>query len=106
AQTGLPSVIGWANHMRQQFTHQGDEVEKRRSDIQTLYTTGDMDEIRRIIREYDIQYIVLSDLERAFATEETIALFTEMVENGELSLAYNGLQTQLFKVENLQVAES
>lgn len=101
-QTGLPSVMGWANHMRQQYQHLHPEIDSRITDIYFLYTTRSPEQVREIIRKYDIEYIVIGIQERANMQPETLDIFYDMLHNGELSLAYDAPFTELFKVENLQ----
>lgn len=100
-QTGLPSVVGWANHMRQQYEHLHPVIEERISDMLTFYTTDSIDEVRGIIRKYNIEYIVVGTLEHSITTPETLNLFYQMRNNGELSLVYDAPYTELFKVETL-----
>ncbi len=97
-QTGFPSVIGWANHMRQQYTHQHLEIERRRQDIQLLYRAEEVDDIRYIVTRYEVEYIVLGQLERAAAREDTLQLFEAMLDRGELRVVYDGAETQLLQV--------
>lgn len=100
-QTGLPSVVGWANHMRQQYSHQLPEVEQRVADIRILYTTNDIQEVRRILRDYGVQYVVMGELEQSAMTPEAKAIFAQMIEDGELRVVYDYAFTRLLKVEKL-----
>lgn len=61
--TGLPTVDGWYVHeWLWRGGHAGED--KRLEDIQTIYTSTDADEIRRLIKKYDIHYIYIGNLER------------------------------------------
>jgi len=100
AQTGLPSVVGWATHMRQQYTHQNAEVEQRLGDIRTLYTTSDPDELRQIINRYGVAYVIFGGLEQSATPPETAALFAAMVQNGEWEVVYDHMLTQVFRVKS------
>jgi YYY domain-containing protein len=100
-QTGLPSVIGWQNHLKQQYTLLHPEIEQRVRDIQTLYTTGEQEEIERIISNYGIEYIVVGELERVFANPATLDLFESLAQSGELELIYNENSTQLYQVQDV-----
>jgi YYY domain-containing protein len=68
--TGLPAVLGWANHellWRDDFG----EVGKRENDIRRLYETVDPEEARGIADRYGIDYICYGELEReAYAVSE------------------------------------
>jgi YYY domain-containing protein len=98
-QTGFLSVVGWQNHLKQQYTFLHPEIEQRVDDIQTLYSTNQQAEIERIISRYGIDYIVVGGLERVYANSLTIALFESMAQVGELTVIYNQDASQLYRVE-------
>lgn len=100
--TGLPSVIGWNNHLRQQFTEQHPEIQRRSIDIRTLYTTGDGREFRDLLRLYDVRYIVVGDLELAVMTPETQAILDRLADDGELKIVFEYEDTRLYEVVNLR----
>jgi uncharacterized membrane protein len=62
--TGLPSVLGWQRHEMQQRYQE--VLPQREADLRTLYGSGSVDEKLAIINRYDIQYIVVGDLERHY----------------------------------------
>lgn len=103
-QTGLPSVIGWRNHMRQQYAFQHEEIDKRIQDIQTLYTTSDLSQMRRVIAQYDIQYIVVGQLEKNRMSFDAINNFDALVQRDELNLVYENGSSKLYQVA--QTAQS
>lgn len=98
-QTGLPSIVGWANHMRQQYQHLHPEIETRIAEQQLLYNTTSIDDVRYILDKYNVAYIVVGVQERSVMQPETYAIYATMLENGELSLVYDKPFTQLYKVE-------
>ena len=63
AYTGNPTIAGWWVH---QWLWRGssDVVGKRIPDIEALYQSEDVEETRRIIKKYDVQYVVVSKMER------------------------------------------
>ena len=64
--TGLPNVIGWNWHQRQQrATAAEDLIHGRISDVNEFYLTTDPDRARQIIDEYGVQYIIVGQLEQA-----------------------------------------
>ena len=64
--TGLPNVIGWNWHQRQQrATAPGDLIPGRISDVNEFYLTADPDRAKEIIDQYGIEYIVVGQLEQA-----------------------------------------
>jgi len=88
--TGLPSVLGWNFHQRQQRTVHPlpTWVDQRERNIQQFYNTADIDIAIGIINHYDIKYIIRSGLEALHSTAEGLAKFDRMVEAGLLDLAY------------------
>lgn len=63
ANTGLPTVIGWPVH---EWLWRGtyDIVAPRIADVQTLYTTQNINIAKNLIKKYHILYAVVSSLER------------------------------------------
>ncbi len=98
-QTGLPSIVGWANHLRQQYTALHPEINQRIADVQRLYTSGDAEQIRAVVKKYTINYIVFGELERKASSPRTEAALEKMQVSGELSLAFHVGNTYLYKVE-------
>jgi len=64
--TGLPGVVGWNWHMRQQRTiAPHDWVYERVDGVHEFYNTEDIEWARDFLKRYDVSYIVLGQLERA-----------------------------------------
>jgi uncharacterized membrane protein len=101
--TGLPSVLGWNWHQRQQRGVVNDQrVWDRASDISAFYQTTDLDEARAFLRKYDVKYIIVGQLERAYYPAEGLEKFNTMVGTGELRVAYRDDQTVIYEVVALQ----
>ncbi len=96
--TGLPSIVGWDWHQRQQRAAvSGDMVTRRIQDVQKLYNTADPTEAHDMLRRYGAAYVVVGPLERAHAEPEGIAKFAD-APSGLWDLVYNGPQVQIYKV--------
>ncbi|HEY9151394.1 MAG TPA: DUF2298 domain-containing protein, partial [Anaerolineales bacterium] len=63
--TGLPGVVGWNWHQRQQRTLTPQLVEQRVSEIDTFYTTVDIQSALDFLKKYNVKYIIVGQLERA-----------------------------------------
>ncbi len=64
--TGLPGVVGWSWHQRQQRNLTPHEwVWDRVNAVNDFYETMDLGEARDFLQTYDVSYIVLGQLERA-----------------------------------------
>jgi YYY domain-containing protein len=89
--TGLPSVVGWEWHTRQHragFPGATEEVRKRVQDVIEFYNTGDIDYAMQILRTYDVEYVIVGGLERAYTNEMGLAKFADMVDMGLLQEVY------------------
>lgn len=88
--TGMPSVVGWNFHQRQQrtFTPLPSLVQRRVANVNAFYTTEDTNVAADILKHYDVSYIIVSDLERAYYPEAGLAKFDQMVEDGLLGVVY------------------
>lgn len=77
--TGLPAIVGWDWHQRQQRALlPGEVVTRRIEDVKRLYNTPDPNEAYRILRRYEVEYLIVGGLERAYAAPEGIAKFAQM----------------------------
>jgi len=76
--TGLPSVVGWNWHQRQQRTINPEEwVFNRVADIETFYATQDVGLAIEIIKKYKVEYIVVGQLEEALYDKAGINKFAD-----------------------------
>ncbi len=65
--TGLPGVIGWLNHQRQQRVKgPAGAVEERGADVLRFYLTQSISEAQGVLDRYNVRYVVLGQLERAY----------------------------------------
>ncbi len=62
--TGLPGVVGWNWHQRQQRGAVSMDVQQRVDEIGTFYTTPDVEWAREFLKKYLVKYIVVGQLER------------------------------------------
>ncbi len=66
--TGLPTILGWRTHewlWRSAGNADYPEVLSERSgDIETIYTSSDPDEVRELLKKYNVEYIYVGDTER------------------------------------------
>jgi len=89
--TGLPGVVGWNWHQRQQRALTPHLVTDRVAEIKTFYETTNLTESRDFIEKYDVKYIVVGQVEKAyypgiglekFATQNGV-LWDEVFRKGE-----------------------
>ena len=70
--TGLPGVVGWNFHQRQQRAYMPNWVEERVAAVGTFYTSADIEFTLTFLKTYDVKYIILGQLERAEYKSEDI----------------------------------
>ena len=98
--TGLPSLLGWRFHQTQQRTlpQQSLFIDQRRANINGLYSTTDSDVAWQMLRFYDVRYVIVGGLERAWYPAEGLAKFEEMVGQGRLQRVFEQGQATIYEV--------
>jgi len=79
AQTGLPTLLGWAGH-EHQWRGNYDEPARREPDIETLYTSVAPGEVLALMDRYDISYVYVGPLERARYPAAGLAKFAGLMD--------------------------
>jgi uncharacterized membrane protein len=97
--TGLPDVIGWNWHQRQQRAVTPDTwVYHRIMEVGSFYATMDRGEVEGFLRRYDVRYIVVGQLERDLYSPAGLEKFDAW--NGRLwDAVYRDDQTVIYKVK-------
>ncbi|MBI4328491.1 MAG: hypothetical protein HY685_01330, partial [Chloroflexi bacterium] len=87
--TGLPTVIGWNWHQRQQKGVDVNDwaVWRRQGDVQALYDSTSIERARELLSQYSVEYIYVGPVERAYYSPEGLAKFQRMV-GSDLALVY------------------
>jgi YYY domain-containing protein len=106
--TGLPTVLGWESHQRQQ--RDDSTIGARAAEIRELYQTDNLDRKRYLLRKYSVDYVVVGDVERHtvvsssdnqpveyYGSAEGQAAFEEMV-GTDLEIALESGETVLYRV--------
>ena len=97
--TGLPTIIGWDWHQRQQrSTTPGSLVGNRINDVNRLYHTTDVTEARTLLEKYDVGYIYVGQLEWTYYNPEGLNKFDRMVEMGYLEEVHRNPGTSIYRV--------
>jgi YYY domain-containing protein len=82
--TGLPTVLGWPWHQLQQRWDYQSEVRVRAAHIREMYETASLRRAEALLRQYDIKYIVVGELERIYYNTTGLGKFSRMAEKGLL----------------------
>ncbi len=96
--TGLPGVVGWNWHERQQRgVVDPTWVEQRVAEIAQFYTTTDPQQALAFLRKYGVRYIIVGQLERAYYPGPGLQKFAQ--ENGILwHKVFQTGNTEIFEV--------
>ena len=95
--TGLPMIVGWPWHQRQQrgIGIAEPEIDRRQADVRSLYSSVSPAVIERILDEYDVGYVLVGQTERAYYPEEGIAALER---HPRLTLAYENAKVRVYEV--------
>jgi YYY domain-containing protein len=97
--TGLPGVIGWNWHQRQQRVVLPDSfVRNRVNAVNGFYMTYNEIEAVDFLEKYGVTYIVVGQYERAYFPSPSLDKFDSMVKKGILQVAYRNEGTIIYEV--------
>jgi YYY domain-containing protein len=97
--TGMPTILGWSWHQRQQRSAMpGEWIDRRLRDVTDLYRDSDVNTALNIIQKYDVRYIYVGELERDYYPGPGLDKFENMRAQGLLSLAYHNERVQIYEV--------
>ncbi len=94
---GLPMIVGWPWHQRQQrgIGIAEPEIDRRQADVRSLYSSGSPAVIQRILDEYDVGYVLVGQTERAYYAEEAVAALER---HSQLTLVYENEAVRVYEV--------
>jgi len=95
--TGLPTVIGWDWHQKQQRSIlPGQTIEHRIEDVRTIYDSTDLEETKQLLNFYDVQYIYVGPLERLYYAGDGLDKFDQP--SDLWNLVYENEQVKIYQV--------
>ncbi|MBI4300633.1 MAG: glycosyltransferase family 39 protein [Chloroflexi bacterium] len=95
--TGLPAVIGWDWHQKQQRWAYQSMVDQRLRDVEAIYTTREEDAARKLLQKYNVRYVYVGELEQRYYGVGGLAKFESMVGKG-LRVAYRNDKVTIYEV--------
>jgi len=96
---GLPTIIGWHWHQRQQRTVMpGSVLDLRIRDADQFFSDTSLVTTRKIIDRYNVRYIYVGELERAYYPAESLAKFDTLVADDALRVAYQNPGVTIYEV--------
>jgi len=103
--TGLPTVLGWDRHQRQQ--RYAPEISVRLADLNELYNSTDPDRKLELLSKYNVEYIIVGEVERRtilagsntrpYASAAGLAAFESMI-GDSLEIAFQSGETVVYQV--------
>ena len=73
--TGLPTVLGWSSHQRQQRLGYQNMISQRKLDVQRLYQVADSDFVTEFFLTYGVKYLIVGTQEKRFGNEDALRSF-------------------------------
>jgi YYY domain-containing protein len=95
--TGLPTILGWDWHETQQRWGFRYMIEDRVRDLRALYSDVNRERTLQLLNKYDVTYVYVGDLERAFYPEEGLRKFDAMV-GTDLDVVYDQDGVKIYRV--------
>ena len=96
--TGLPTLIAWDWHAKQQHWGYVHEVEARFDDARELFATRDVRRALALLSTFNVGLIYVGELERSIYAAESLAKFDRMEELGVRAVYRDG-GTVIYRVE-------
>ena len=93
ANTGLPTVLGWAMH-EQFWGRDPDEVRTRIEDVNSIYSTGSKKKALELMNKYNVSYVYIGQLERQMYDVRT----DKFEDEAYFELVYQG-SVQIYKIK-------
>jgi len=95
--TGLPTVIGWDWHQKQQRAAlPTDIIDKRKAIVTTLYTTDDVEKTVALLKQYRVSYIYIGKLETLYYSGSGLDKF--MQASPHWSVVYQNQEVTILQV--------
>jgi len=97
--TGLPTIIGWDWHQKQQRSIiDGAIIDRRIQNVNLIYNSRTPADALTQLKRFDASYIYVGDVERAFYEAPGLEKFNAMVNAGQLKIAYRNDHVTLYEI--------
>jgi YYY domain-containing protein len=96
--TGLPTVIGWDWHQKQQRSIlPGETIDHRIADVQTIYNSTDLQQTENLLKLYNVKYIYVGPLEKIYYDANGLNKFDQSSDLWKL--IYQNEQVKIYQVQ-------
>ena len=100
--TGLPTVLGWANH-ESVWRGVDPRIERRKRDVDLLYRETDADRLGAALAQYRVRYVFVGELERSRYPAEALAKFA--ADSKRFERIIQSGSTEVFAVRDTTASE-
>ena len=104
--TGLPAVVGWDHHQRQQRGEFGHLVDRRWADVKAFYMTSDPRFAEQFLRRYDVAYVIIGTTEKAFMGPHAPNFEAVIGSLPATELAFTNGVTSIYEVDRPSLAQT
>ena len=95
--TGLPTVLGWPWHQVQQRMRYADTVRGRGAMVREIYATRDTERALELLKLYEVEYVVVGDLERAYYPASGLRKFEAMTRQGMAKMVFQNEGVKIYQ---------
>ncbi len=95
--TGLPMVLGWDWHQSQQRWAYRHQVEDRKRDVAAMYSTEDQGQTLDLLKKYQVRYVYVGQLERAFYPGPGLQKFEALAAREALKPVYRNQEVTIYE---------
>lgn len=100
--TGLPTVVGWDWHQKQQRVAMAGAVDQRLRDVRTIYESSTMEPVLPLLRRYGVKYVYVGPLERIYYSPGGLQKF-ERPPSEVLELVYQAEGVAIYRLADSSI---
>ncbi|MGE3983196.1 MAG: DUF2298 domain-containing protein [Dehalococcoidia bacterium] len=97
--TGLPAVVGWDWHQRQQRGELGFLVDQRNQAVDNFYRGTSVTEALAFLKQYQVKYVIVGQVEKLYYPEAGLLKFESGL-NGRLTKVFSNSQLSIYEVKS------
>ena len=96
--TGLPTVIGWPWHQVQQRMEYRQEIGIRARAVSDIYSISSVSRSVKLLDAYEVEYIVVGELEHVYYRKEGLSKFETMASEGLLQRVFQNNGVKIYRI--------
>ena len=96
--TGLPTVLGWPGHQRQQRGDYQYAIFERMDRVREIYDTTDVGRAQELLQQYRVKYVMVGELERRYYALEGLQKFEDLATEGWMQRVYENQGMSIYEI--------